>query len=204
LTVPSASDEEIRRLAREILLEPEFAKWRRQSYEHLEKLFGEWLRWIASFLSGTADVSLAAYVLFWSVVGALLFLITRSAVRTIRAARAPRADVVRPSGGSPCVDFAREAESLARDGRYLEAAHRLHLACIEALLRRKVLHLARFEPNRTLRARLRASTLPAADSRELCELLDRMESSWFRTREADESLYQAWRAAYVRIDGSGA
>ncbi len=204
MATPAGSDEEIRRLAREILSEPEFARWRPAAMGSLEETLIEWLNWIVRFLSGTADVSLAAYVVFWCALAAFVLLLGSQAVRTIRAVRAPRVAVARPTREARTTDFAAEAEAFAREGRYLEAAHCLHLACIEALLQRGVLRLSRSEPNRTLRARLRASSLPAADSEELCRLLDSMESSWFRTRQADAPLYEAWRAAHRRLAGGAA
>jgi hypothetical protein len=200
----AASDEEIRRLAREILSEPAFARWRPAASDSLSRWITEWLQWLASFLTGQADVSLAAYALFWTIVALLLYLVVTQVVRTVRAMRAPRASSAAALPDARPVDFVAQAEAFEREGRYLEAAHCLHLGCIESLVQSGVLRLSRSEPNRTLRTRLRASSLSAADSEELCSLLDRMESSWFRTRDADSPLYEAWRSAHRRIVGGAA
>jgi hypothetical protein len=88
---------------------------------------------------------------------------------------------------------------LAATGRFLDAAHCLHLACIQALVERGVVELSRSEPNRTLRRRVRASTLAGADAELWCALLDRTETAWFRSRSDEPDLYESWLSLHDRL-----
>ena len=197
---PSGSSEEhIRGLAHDILSEPEFVRFRHDPSSFSWEWLKDWLRWFLSFLNGTADVSLAAYLLFWGTLVAIALLIVVQAVwalRAVRHARTPDASTQRTAGAA---DLAAQADAFARDGRFLEAAHCLHLACIESLLRSDVLQLSRSDPNRTLRRRLASSRLAPEKVAEMCALLDRMETSWFRTRHEDPSLYEAWHGLHERL-----
>ena len=102
-----------------------------------------------------------------------------------------------PAPGGP--RFVEEAEALAANGRFLEAGRRLQLAVIELLLRRRVVALTRSDSNRILRARLREASLPEPERRDLLDLLDRFERSWFRDGSADRSLYEAWCDVHARL-----
>src|SRR5262249_40543877 len=120
----------------------------------------------------------------------------------LRAALSGAAPAETGRGDAPVTSFVSDADALAATGRFLEAARRMQLAVIEPLLRRHVLTLGRSDPNRTLRARLREATLPAAERGELIALIDRVERCWFRDGAADRALYDAWRRAHERLRGA--
>ena len=69
----------------------------------------------------------------------------------------PRHRSAHPNAKVP--DLAREAESLAASGRYLDAAHRLMLASFRTLAERSLIELRPDRSNRWIRAALRGSTL---------------------------------------------
>jgi len=183
------SDEQVRALAAEILRRTEYARWRTPG-------------WLAAFLRRLAHLSDDSPPLYWSLVAALLVLAVllivhvTTAIRSAFAVPTPAEPARAESARRRFVD---EAEDLAAAGRFLEAARRLQLAVIELLLSRRVVTLARSEPNRILRARLREARLPEAECRDLLALIDRFERSWFRDRSGDRSLYEAWREALDRL-----
>ena len=83
-------------------------------------------------------------------------------------------------------DLAREAESLAASGRYLDAAHRLMLASFRTLAERSVIELRPDRSNRWIRAALRGSTLAENLAAELDALVERTERRWFGDRVRDQ------------------
>jgi hypothetical protein len=88
---------------------------------------------------------------------------------------------------------------LAGRGEYLEAARHVQLAVLEVLVARRVISLARSEPNGVLRERLRGAALPDHE-RGLClALLGRLERACFRDHLGSEDLYQAWCALHERL-----
>lgn len=196
----AGEDEDLRRLAGEILQRREFAGPRRTF--DLWELVPDWLGW----LFGWGDLASSNPVLYYAILAALLstaaILITHIAWSIRAALRAPGL----PQSATPAPPrptFADEAERLASEGRYLEAAHRLQLGVLELLLRGRRLELARFEPNRVLRRRLAEARLAADERRELGVLLDRFERRWFRDRQEDPDLYRGWRSLYQRVAGAG-
>jgi hypothetical protein len=196
----TASDAQVHALAREILARHEYAQWSGERLgawvdvlQHIERA----LRWLAQ-LSETRPLLYAAIITGLLVVALLLVVHLVIAVRAaLRASR--RAPL--PSPPTTTASFLADAEVLARAGRWLEATHQLELAVIALLLRRRVVELARSEPNRTLRQRLGAAPLPLHERRELVHLIDRFEARWFRDRLDDPELYAAWRALYERLTG---
>ena len=99
-------------------------------------------------------------------------------------------------------DLAAEGAALAREGRFLEAAHAMHLACLAVLLGTGALELRRHDPNRTLRRRLASAPIPEPLRRDFLALLGRLERRWFRDRSPaaeDPALFAAWQALHGRL-----
>jgi hypothetical protein len=99
-------------------------------------------------------------------------------------------------------DLAREAESLAASGRYLDAAHRLMLASFRTLAER-VIELRPDRSNRWIRAALRGSTLAENLAAEIDALVERTERRWFGDRARDPAndpeIYARWRSAFEQL-----
>jgi hypothetical protein len=197
-----ASDAEIRTLAQEILARPEYARWRAEPpawvFSWLRKLAGalhDILAWTTD-LWRTRPLLYAVLVTTLLVVSMLLLAHVFLALRRAFQATAP--DEPSPKD-STAPDFVGEAEALARRGSFLEAAHRIQLAAIALLLKRRVIELSRSDPNRTLRRRLREASLASAERRDLLNLLDRFETCWFRDRAEDRDLYEEWRGLFERL-----
>jgi len=198
MAVVDASAAQVRELAREIVARPEYARWQPQHIGWLTDLLREIDRWLSSWtdLSRTRPVLFAAILTALLVIGLLLVAHVVYSLRIALRAGHPPAPQAPPAAPS----FIDEADALARAGRLLEAAHRLQLGVLALLLRCRVIELARSEPNRTLRRRLRQAALPQAERRELLSLLDRFEERWFRDRIDDPELYTGWRQLYQRLN----
>ena len=183
------SDAAIRALAAEILQRSEYARW--QASE-----------WLAGAHEWLARLGHDRPPLYWALFGTLtliaILLIVHVTI-SIRAALKVPPGRDREPADAALPSFVAEADVLAAAGRHLEAARRLQLAVIELLLRRRIVALARSDPNRVLRARLREATLPAGERGELIALIDRFERSWFRDGAGDRDLYEAWRRAHDRL-----
>ena len=185
-------DEEVRRLAAEILSQREYAIYRPDdawlgSLVEVLRLFERFRLWMAElyvvapllywlFLIGLLSV---AALLLGHVVWSLRSALRAGEPRPVRQDQSPR-------------DFVAEAEALASEGRFLDAARRMQLGCLELLLAGRVLELSRADPNRTLRRRIRQAALPSAQSSAFLSLLDRLEERTFRDAAADPDLYRGW------------
>jgi hypothetical protein len=197
--VPAPDDEALRRLAAEILAREEYSDARR-ALEAWEALL-ERLRWLDSIL-GWGDLAASDPLLYYAILGTLLVVaaaLTAHIAWTVRAALTAPAPPAATTAPAPAPRFTEEADALARQGHYLEAAHRLQLGILDLLLRGRRLELSRSEPNRILRRRLAEARLDEGERRDLVELLDRFETRWFRDREDDPALYRGWRALYQRL-----
>ena len=189
--LPSPSDEEVRALAARILERAEYGAWRGRPR-------------IVSLLEWLTELWTRDPLLYWLLLGglalvaALLLVHVAWAIRAALRMPAP-AEARRPAREEP--RLAEEAEGLAGEGRFLEAAQRLQLAVLERLLRARVVELARSDPNAILRRRLGAAPLPETERRELVTLIDRFERRWFRDRGEDPDLYAAWQALHARLAG---
>jgi len=196
--VPPMSDDRVRALATEILLRPEYARWRGQSLAWLERL----RTWLERFLSWSNNLAVHAPVLYWTLLvlllGLAVGLLLHVAV-SLRAALAQPAAGVSPRADADDPRFLEHAEVLAQKGRFLDAARTVQLAAIDLLIRRRVLTLARADANRVLRRRLGAAALPGSERGELLLLLERLERCWFRDRAEDHELYERWRQLYGRL-----
>lgn len=192
-------DDALRTLAEEILSQPEYVRLRPVDPDGLRRLL-EPLQRLLDWLDG---LHVESPLLYWALLLGLLLVAAGLLAHVTLALRAALAVRARPEPSPRAMPvslrFRDEAEALARSGRFLEAAHRLQLACIDLCLERGALELRRFEPNRTLRRRLERSTLAPEARREFVALVDRLERAWFRDRRAEQGLYEAWRALDRRL-----
>ncbi len=192
-----ASDERVRELASEILARDDYAALR-VDVEFWERLLG----WLAEWAEWLEALRVDAPGLYWLVLAGLLLLallLLAHVVWTVSLAlRMPPPEPV-PRGTGPGPGLLERAESLAAEGRFLEASRQVELATLELLLEQRVIELARSEPNRVLRRRLREARLPDVERRQLLGLLDRLEAGLFRDREEDPDLYAGWRSLHRRV-----
>ena len=210
------SDEEARAAAREILAQAEFTRWHSDYEAWLRALEGlvEWLPdWLIDVVAWLREHVLEGIILeLLRGIGRLLGLVGEPpgalgllAVCLLLAAAivlayrfwgsrwretGARRDARGPSRSH--ADSIREARALAREGHYLEAAHRVQLATLAHLIETDWLELARSDPNRTLRRRVSASSLPERERRQLIALVDRLESLWFDQPREDRQLFEEW------------
>jgi hypothetical protein len=201
LDVALVSDDRARALAHEILARGPYARFRTVDAPWFQDL----LHALDRLLAWTRHLAVVAPALYWLVVGSLLLIALALlahvvwAVRSALSTGVPRRES-RPVAEGPRLDA--EASRLAEAGRFLDAAHALHLACLETLLRAHTIELRRHDPNRVLRRRLAAAALPEEARREFLGLLDRLEVRWFRDRVpavTDRDLYQDWRRLHDRL-----
>ena len=193
-------DEAIRAAAHHVLSRAEYARFRGGVS------LPDWLAalWdgLASYVDWTRALSVSSPGLFAMLVGGLLLLsllllahIVWSLRVAMRGAPATNAGERMPSPR----DFAYEAAQLAARGDTLEACRALQLACLELLIGRGALALARHDSNSTLRARLRGAPLPAPLREEMIAGIDRLERSWFRDRETSPDLLALWRRVHAGL-----
>jgi len=196
------TDPEIQSLAREILARDAYARWRPLRAEGFLEFLRTVLHWFEVLTTSMHDLWVTRPLVYAALVGALLLLATLLLAHIAYALRValskhgspppPRADAQEPR-------FLEEAETLASTGRFLEASHCLELAVIDVLLRGHLLELARSDPNRILRHRLREAPLPNPERQDVISLLDRFETKWFRDRSEDRCLYEDWRNLFDRL-----
>lgn len=199
----AADAETIRNLAAEILQRPEYAS-ARASEDILAPLkwFLEGLEQLLGFFRWFDGLRHAAPVVYWLVFAGLLtvlaLLIAHICWAVSRALR-ESAEIGQTREVSGRVDFSDQARSLAGEGRYLEAAHRLLLATLQHSARAGLIELRPEDTNRKVRERLNRAGLPARLRGELLALMLETERAWFRDREDDAVLYQRWSAAYGNL-----
>lgn len=192
----------VRGLAQQILARSEYARWRAPDLGWLHRL----LEAFASFLGWFDGLRQALPFAYWAMLIGLLLLgvaLLAHVAWSIRIALTARVEPIHRDQPPPGPRFAEEAAELASRGLNLEAAHRMELACIELLLRAGALDLRRHHPNRVLRGRIASSPLLCAADRSLfLDLLDRLETRWFRDRSVEvshDSLYEQWCALHGRL-----
>jgi len=192
-----ASDERVRELAADILAREEYAAFRvdLEAWQGLLRWLGE----LASWLENLRVVSPVLYGLLVAGLALIALALLAHVVWTVSLALRMPPPASPSSDAPPGPGLLAQAESLAGEGRFLEAARHVELATLELLLEERVIELARSEPNRVLRRRLRAAPLPAPERRQLLGLLDRLESGLFRDRVEDPELYAGWRALHHRV-----
>lgn len=196
------SDAAVRDLANRILARPEYAGavgMNSKAQNWLARTLDRILHWIASLeiLRGTSPM------LYWVIVIAIatvcVGLIAHVSWTIWRAMTAPEPATVQGSIGVDAPDLAREAESLAAAGRYLEAGHRLMLASFRALAERSLIELRPDRSNRWIRGALRASPLATNLAGEIDALVEGTEHRWFGDRAEDPDIYARWRSAYAQL-----
>ena len=215
------TDDQAREAAKEILSGREFTRWHTDyeawlaMLERIPDLVPDWLIealvWIGSAIEAIFDW-IADFLEFFGVFGDAREEIGWLAVCLLAAAMIVlvRQWMTRSAGLKPSPEQRRRpgrdhasamvsARRLAREGHYLEAAHRVQLATLALLIEFDWLELARSDPNRTLRDRVRASALPKPEARRLIELVDRLERLWFSEPSDDRALFEDWVSLDERI-----
>ncbi|GEM_PF-3252550 len=196
------SDDALRSLASQILARPEYAKFRPFDevwWLHLKSAVLRLQSWVANL-----DPWLYATIL-----GGLVFLLALlifHIVWSLRAALGAASNVPHRAANTHATALDVQARRLAEEGYFLDAAHQMHLACIDRLLREGVFELHRHDPNRTLRRRLKATSMREDLKTAFISLLERLERRWFRDHTEDPSdreLYDEWRDLHERIESAG-
>ena len=163
-----------------------------------------WLRWIAEFLASTAGT-----ILFWAVVvigaATILLLIVRSLADFKwpwhkRPSEEVAAADWRPEEGQARA-LLEEADSLAAQGRYDEAAHLLLFRSIEEIDTRRP-DLVR--PALTSRDIAVASAIPAEPRGAFSAIVMMVETSLFGGRRLGEGDWRECRSAYEKFAFAGA
>lgn len=196
------SDDALRSLASQILARPEYAKFRPFDSEwwlHLKSALSRLQSWVAGL-----DPWLYAAILGGLVL--VLALLVFHIVWSLRAAVGTAPGGERRPAKTEATALEAQARRLAEEGYFLDAAHQMHLACIDRLLRAGVLELHRHDPNRTLCKRLKATSMSEDLKAVFVSLLERLERRWFRDHSADASdreLYAEWRNLHERIESAG-
>ncbi|HME69260.1 MAG TPA: hypothetical protein VKM54_05260 [Myxococcota bacterium] len=196
------SDDALRALASQILARPEYAKFRPFDvvwWVHLKSALLRLQSWVAGL-----DPWLYATILGGLVL--LLALLIFHIVWSLRAALGTASNANHRTAKTQATALDAQARRLAEEGCFLDAAHQMHLACIDRLLREGVLELHRHDPNRTLRKRLKATSMSEDLKAVFVSLLERLERRWFRDHTADPSdreLYDEWRNLHERIESVG-
>lgn len=198
-----AGDADVRRLAEKILQRSEFDRSREIDLSALPFVayLQDWLDWLNGYLAETVVFNPGLFWLILCGLAVLSLLMIAHLVWTIRIALKESTPAAAERSGSAGRDFFGEAQALALSGRFLEAAHCLQLACIALVVHRRIVALSRSEPNRVLRRRISAASMPSSQQRTLVDLLDRTETAWFRDRADDPALYEAWRDLHARLRG---
>jgi hypothetical protein len=162
----------------------------------------EWLRWIGDFLQW---VSPAFPYIFWGAIVAGVLTIVYLVLSNIdgfewpwqRGSRreAAQIDEWRPEEGAARALLA-EAEALAAQGRYAEAARLLLLRSVEDISRRLPQFL---KPSLTARDIATAEELPGAARPAFDAIARVVEVSAFGSRSVNEAAWADCRAAYARF-----
>ncbi len=188
----SISDDRVRETVHEVVSRSPYAEWRpRGQYAWLDQIL-RWLQAFSEWFNNLVDVSPLLSLALIAGLFLLTFLLVAHLVYTIRRAIIAVRPAATSADRAPAASLLDEASVLARDGHFLAAAQKLQLAVIELLLVRRRLDLVRSETNRVLRRRLVGAGLPAHLRDEMTLLLDRLERQWFRDRQEDRELYEAW------------
>jgi len=215
------TDEEARSAAKEILSAGDFTRWHLGyeawlvTLERIIDLIPDWLidavSWleavIKTLVNSIGDL-LSAFGVFGDPIEGLGWLgvcflaavlivlgwrwVSRSQPESGASSNSPRL-------GRDHATALQRARDLASRGHYLEASHRVQLAILALLIEFDWLELARSDPNRTLRERVRGSALPKPEGRRLIELIDRLEKLWFDEPREDQDLFEDWLSLDERL-----
>jgi hypothetical protein len=195
--LPDLSDPAVHKLTAEILARPEYARATGR-----DPILVRLLTWLLDKLGKIEVLRVEAPVLYWTIMAVIALVLAGIIAHLIWtlwvALSAPEPATERWEALSRR-DLAREAEALAADGRYLEAAHRLMLASFRALAERSVIELRPDLPNRWIRTALLRSSLAESLALEIGALIEQTERLWFGDRQNDPGIYARWRATFERL-----
>lgn len=191
------TDQSVRDLAHHILERREFV-----DAMHAERT-QRWMQMISDWLNQFTALRLRSPIVYWLVIVgafALAIALIVNLVQSLSAAlRAPDPAAQSRPGQAAVPDLSEQAEALARDGRYLEAAHGLMIACFRTMAERSLIELRPDRSNRWIRSALRSSSLGEAFVAEIDRLISRTEQRWFGDRRDDPDVYLQWRSAFERL-----
>jgi hypothetical protein len=192
------SDDAVRALAHKILARPEYA-----AASGVNSKLEDWLHRLVQWVAKLEVLRGNQPILYWLIViaiAAVTFgLIAHVTWSIWIAMTAPEPASSARGSNANFPDLAQEAESLAANGRYLDAAHRLMLASFRALAERSLIELRPDHSNSRIRAALRQSTLGANLAIEIDGLVERTERRWFGDRANEEEIYARWRSAFEQL-----
>jgi hypothetical protein len=200
------SDSAVRELTHKILARPEYAAV--SNYQSkLEDWLRRFLQWIAKLELLRGNSPLLYWLIVLAVAAVCAGLIAHVTWTVWIAMTAPEPASSSGASAASFRDLAQEAESLAANGRYLDAAHRLMLATYRTLAERSVIELRPDRSNRWIRAALRRSTLGQSLALEIEALVERTERRWFGDRARDRmhdhtddpEIYARWRSAFEQL-----
>jgi hypothetical protein len=195
--LPDLSDPAVHKLTAEILARPEYARATGR-----DPILVRLLTWLLDKLGKLEVLRVEAPVLYWTIMAVIALVLAGIIAHLIWtlwvALSAPEPATERWEALSRR-DLAREAEALAADGRYLEAAHRLMLASFRALAERSVIELRPDRPNRWIRTALLRSPLAEGLALEIGALIEQTERLWFGDRQNDPGIYSRWRSTFERL-----
>jgi len=192
------NDEQVRALAAEILSREEYFR-----PGVAEEAWRALLARILGFLDFLEALRISSPLVYWVILAGLLLtalLLLAHVAWTVRLALRAPAPGASNSARSSEPGFLEQAESLAREASFLEAARRVELGTLELLLQRRVIDLSRSDPGRAFRERVRRSELPEAERDALIALQERLEAGLFREHAVDRSLYEAWLDLHRRLE----
>jgi hypothetical protein len=192
------SDTAVHKLTTEILARPEFS-----AVNPKLPLWVEWLHKLSQWREKIQLLHDSAPVLYWMVAGIVVLVsigLVADMIWNLRIAMSASASSVRDlSSGGSAPDLAREARTLAVAGNYLEAGHRLMIACFHALADHSIIELRPDRPNQWIRRAVRKSPLPSSLADDLDLLVMRTERRWFGGRENDPDIYTQWLSVFERL-----
>jgi len=195
--LPDLSDPAVHKLTAEILARPEYGRATAE-----DSVLVRLMSWLLDELGKLQLLRTEAPVLYWLVlfvIAAVLAGMTLHLIWTLwTALSAPEPPQGRWEESSRR-DLAGEAEALAAEGRYLDAAHRLMLASFRALAERSVIELRPDRPNRWIRGALRRSSLGEGLALEMGALIEQTERHWFGDRRNEPAIYERWRSTFARL-----
>jgi hypothetical protein len=163
-----------------------------------------WLRWLAETLEAMGPVF---RVLFWIAMAVAVLAVLYTAARWVEAGGLERFRRRRPVSASeeerpwqpqeaPARALLRDADALAAEGRYAEAAHLLLFRSIEDIDRRRP-HLVR--PALTSRDIAGAPQLPPGPRAAFSRIVMMVEGSIFGARSVGEADWRDCREAYEQF-----
>ncbi|MHB8384728.1 MAG: hypothetical protein ACYDC3_20615, partial [Candidatus Binataceae bacterium] len=178
--MPDLRDPAVLKLTHQILARPEFAAAANANRTT------DWGSTIAQWIARLESLRETNPILYWTIFGgviAVAIALFGHMIWTIWIATHTSAPSENRAAREATPDLAAEAASLAADGYYLEAAHRLMLASFRTLGERAVIQLRPDRSNSWIRAELRKSALGAELAADLDRLVERTERRWFSDRE---------------------